>query len=336
MDNSIRVGFIGAGEFSVFHANAIKQSCGGRLVGLWNRTKERRYKRAKEYGCRVFPSPEELVNNPEIDAVFVLTNLETHPKYVKMALNAGKNVFVEKPVALKSEDLIEIDDLAKEKALICMPGHNMIYEDGINRIKNMVDTKKIGRVVSIYVIYNMFHPEELASRYPGVIRQIFTHNLYTLLYLGGIPEKVSAFKETLHYKEYDKEDLALANIKMQSGALGHIAASFAADDSSSDPWTFLIKVIGTEGSARYTYQDWVEASRDAYHTHTYIAYQGSVNNEVQHFINICQFGGDPLSTINDAFIAQRTLEAIEASIEKEQVVYIDLGTVKNNMKKYEK
>ncbi len=324
MKKQLNIGFIGAGDVSLNHFKALEEGNGGKLIGLWNRSEERKLQRAKEFGCIPFNSPEELIGHPDVDVIFILTNLETHFQYAKMALEAGKNVFIEKPVGVNTIEIEEIINLAHKKNLICFPGHNMIYEDGIKRIKKLIIEERLGKVVSIYVLYNLFHSEELASRFPGVIRQIFTHNLYTLIYLGGLPDKVSAFKQMLHYKNLDKEDIAIANLKMKSGALAHICASFAADDLSSDPWTFNIKVIGTNGSARYTYQDWVESGKDQYHTKTYTAYQGTITNEVQCFLDICRYGGEPLSSMQDAVYAQKTLESIEMSIEKEKVIDVSL------------
>ncbi|MEO2088786.1 MAG: Gfo/Idh/MocA family oxidoreductase, partial [Gemmataceae bacterium] len=75
---AIGVGFIGAGDISVLHAAAVKKCPGATLVGLWNRNQERATQRAGEFGCRNYKTPEELVKDPAVDAVFVLTNLETH------------------------------------------------------------------------------------------------------------------------------------------------------------------------------------------------------------------------------------------------------------------
>jgi predicted dehydrogenase len=72
------IGFIGAEEISLLHSKAIDAIPGARLVGLWNRTRETAEERAARYGCRRYASPEELVADPAIDAVFVLTNQETH------------------------------------------------------------------------------------------------------------------------------------------------------------------------------------------------------------------------------------------------------------------
>ena len=85
--DTIGVGFIGAGDISILHAAAVKKCPGAKLVGLWNRTQDRAEQRAAEFGCKNYATPEELVNDPAIDAVFVLTNLETHLEYTKLALD---------------------------------------------------------------------------------------------------------------------------------------------------------------------------------------------------------------------------------------------------------
>jgi predicted dehydrogenase len=102
------IGLIGAGEISVLQAKAIAAVPSARLVGLWNRNPERAEARAREEGCKRYATPQELVADPEIDAVFVLTNLETHLEYAKLAMEAGKHVLVEKPLCATME---EIEDM---------------------------------------------------------------------------------------------------------------------------------------------------------------------------------------------------------------------------------
>src|SRR5207248_2286143 len=95
--DTIGVGFIGAGDIAILHAAAVKKCPGTKLIGLWNRSQDRAKQRASDFGCKNFTSPEDLVKDPAIDAVFVLTNLESHLEYTKLALDAGKHVLVEKP-----------------------------------------------------------------------------------------------------------------------------------------------------------------------------------------------------------------------------------------------
>jgi predicted dehydrogenase len=318
---TLGVGFVGAGDISVLHARAVAKAHGAKLVGLWNRSQDRAKQRAAEFGCRNYPTPEELVNDPAVDAVFVLTNLETHLEYTRLALQAGKHVLVEKPVGVTVGEIEEMKRLADARGLVCMPGHNYIYEAGMVRTRELVEAGDLGRIVSAYVLYNIHHPEEVAKRYPGVVRQILTHHSYILLYLVGRPVELCAMKATLHYQEYQEEDIAMVQMRLANGALAHFCASFAADDHAGDPWTVMVKVIGTAGSTRYSYRDHVEVKPGLVHSQTYTAYQGSITNEVRHFLEHCLRRGEkPLSTLDDAVTAQRMIEAAEESIRGGKVV----------------
>ena len=319
--DTIGVGFIGAGDISILHARAVARCPGAKLVGLWNRGQDRAKQRAGEFGCTNYESPEALVRDPNVQAVFVLTNLETHLEYTKLALSAGKHVLVEKPVGVSVAEIEEMKRLADAKKLVCMPGHNYIYEAGMNRSKELIEGGDLGRLVSCYAMYNIHHPEEVAKRYPGVVRQILTHNSYILLYLMGKPKRLCAMKACLHYKEYTEEDIAMVQLEMENGALAHLCASFAADDHAADPWTVMVKVIGTGGSTRYSYRDHVEIKPGLVHSQTYTAYAGSVMNEVRHFLDGCVRRGEaPLSTMADAITAQKMIEACERSIREGSVV----------------
>jgi predicted dehydrogenase len=319
--DTLGVGFIGAGDIAILHAAAVKKVPGARLVGLWNRSQDRAAERATQFGCRAYATPAELVNDPAIDVVFVLTNLETHLEYTQLALNAGKHVLVEKPVGMSVAEIEQMKATADAKGLICMPGHNYVYEQSMVRTKELVDGGDLGKIVSAYVMYNIHHPEEVAKRYPGVVRQILTHHSYILLYLVGAPVELCAMKATLHYKEYTEEDIAMVQMRLGNGALAHFCASFAADDHAADPWTVMVKVIGTAGSTRYSYRDHVEIKPGLVHSQTYTAYQGSVMNEVKHLLVDClRLGGPPLSTMADAITAQKMIEAAEKSVREKSVV----------------
>ncbi|MBN1299400.1 MAG: Gfo/Idh/MocA family oxidoreductase [Actinobacteria bacterium] len=320
----IGIGFIGAGGISIIHGEAVTANNRAKLVGIWNRTESRGIERAKQFSCKTYKTPEELVSDPEIDAVFILTNLETHLEYAKLAMENGKNVLIEKPVANSLDEVKEVKSIAEKTGVVCMPGHNVIYDDGVTRMKKMIQSGDIGKLISFYYLFNALHTEEIAQLYPGVIRQMLTHNLYTMLYLAGVPKQVMAMKSCLHYEKLTREDLVMVILKLKNDSLAHLEVSFAADDLSSDPWTLFIKVLGTEGSGVYTWNDWVLSKKGITHSREYVAYPGAIVNEVNHFINICTNGGKPLSTIDDAIKAQAIMEAIELSVDKKIAVDLQL------------
>ena len=319
----VRIGFIGAGIISDLHAEGIAAHPDAELIGLWNRTPARAAEKSQRFNCRAYDSPEALVSDSDIDAVFVLTNLETHREYSLLALEAGKHVLVEKPVGVSVDEIQNLDSAAKKAGLVCLPGHNYIYEHSLIRSRELVQQGKLGELVAAYVLYNIHHPEEVAALYPGVIRQIMTHHAYILLFLAGRPVSLSAMKATLHYEKISQEDIAMVNLRMENGALAHFCASFAADDHAADPWTVMVKLIGTEGSTRYSYRDWVELKPGAVHSQTYSAYPGSIANEIAHFVACVGGDAQPLSTLEDAVAAQRIVEACEQSAESGRNVEIE-------------
>ena len=308
------IAFIGAGDIANRHAEAIAVCADAELLGLWTIDRQQAAEKSRCFGCRSYPSAESLFEDEAIDAVFVLTPIETHHQYARAALDAGKHVLVEKPVAGDAGQIRDLRDASAARGLVCMPGHNYLYEPGMMRIRKMLQAGKLGRLVSIYVLYNIAHPEPVAAKYPGVISQIMTHHAYILLYLAGRPQRLSAMKATLHYETITQEDIAMVNLQLADGALAHFCASFAADDHAGDPWTMMVKVLGTEGATRYSYRDWVEYRTGEVHSQVYTAYHESIQNEVDYFVTRCIGGGEPpLSTLNDALAAHEIVAACERS-----------------------
>ncbi|HVP18926.1 MAG TPA: Gfo/Idh/MocA family oxidoreductase [Spirochaetia bacterium] len=322
--DKLGIGFLGAGEVSVLHGRALREIEGAVLVGLWNRTEATAVRRAREENCRRFESPEELVRDPAVDAVFVLTNLETHLPLARLALEAGKHVLVEKPLCASQGEVQRLIDIAAKSGKLCVPGHNMIHEDGLKRSHKLIRNGDLGQVVSCHVMYNIYHSDERAGTLPGVVRHLLTHPLYTMMFLVGRPRRICGFKANRnHPRQPEKEDLASVLIELESGAIAHLSVSFAADDLSPSPWTYTIKVIGTAGSVHYTYQDWVEVKKGISHSHTYTAYQETITNEDRFFVELCRRGsGEPLSTLEDALWAQKATEAVERSMSEGRIVEI--------------
>ena len=106
-------------------------------------------------------------------------------------------------------------------------------------------------------------------------------------------------------------------------ALSHLCASVAADDHAGDPWTFMIKVIGTKGATRYSYRDWVENTPAVVHSQTYSAYPYTIRSVGQYFLE--QVIGNqhpPLSSLDDAITCMKIIEACEQSVKEQRHISI--------------
>ena len=318
----IKVGFIGAGDIAYLHGEGVQQAEGAELSGIWNRTLSKAEEKAGLFNCKVFSSPEELIE--AVDVVYVLTNMETHHAYAKQAIEAGKHVLVEKPTAVTISEIEDLKAAAEKNSVKVAPVHNYIYEPSVLRAKEMIDSGKIGDLVSLYVLYNIHHPEEVAARYPGVIRQILTHHAYCSLYLVGQPEMISCMKSTINDGSVPQENIAMVTMKMKNQALSHLCSSFASDDHAGDPWTFMIKLIGTKGATRYSYRDWVENTPAVVHSQTYSAYPYTIRETGKHFLErVIGHGEEPLSTLDDAITCMKMIEACELSVSEDRHIRID-------------
>tara|TARA_B100001115_G_scaffold184899_1_gene189731 strand:- start:3036 stop:4007 length:972 start_codon:yes stop_codon:yes gene_type:complete len=321
----IKVGLFGAGDIADLHASGIKNCSSAELVGLFDIDNKKAQQKSDNYNCLSYDSAESMLKDPLIDAIFVLTPLEEHFNCAINALNSGKHVLVEKPVSSSVDEIQKIRESADNAGKLCVPVHNYLYEDSILRTKELIDSGKLGDVVSIYILYNIHHPETVAQRYPGVIRQILTHHSYITCFLGGAPKSAMAMSSTINDGSVKKENLAMSILELENGGLAHFQASFAADDHASDNWTFAVKVIGTKGSTRFSHADWVQNQKAVVHSHTYSAYHYSIQNTVRYFIEDCLVNGKaPLSNLTDAVISLRTIESIEESIKTSSLQKISI------------
>src|SRR4029077_8274658 len=111
--------------------------------------------RQAEYAARypkatVTASFADALGDDTVDAVSIATPVPTHHALAKQALEAGKHVFVEKPPAMRGEEMEELVALAKSGGKVLMPGHLLLYHPGLAKVKELVDSGTLGDVACVY------------------------------------------------------------------------------------------------------------------------------------------------------------------------------------------
>lgn len=102
----------------------------------------------QEYkGVKTTSDLNDIINNPEITGVAVVTPSHTHYRLVKEMLLAGKHVYVEKPISTVAEEARDLTKLANERGLVLMVGHLLLYHPAVNRLKMLIDEGALGEVV---------------------------------------------------------------------------------------------------------------------------------------------------------------------------------------------
>jgi len=308
----VGVAFIGAGLVAHMHARAVLACDGARLVGAFDEDASRARALTKQYGGRAYRQLADLLTDPNVEAVHVLTPPAGHVAAGLAALEAGKHVLVEKPVANKVGDILKLKHAAAKHRRVVMPAHNYIYVPSLRRAKRLIEQGKLGQVASFWMIFNIFHSEELGRKYGGVFRVVMTHHAYSLLYLLGRPVRLTAMAAPgVHYRELKCEGQTAITCEMPGGVIANLWASFSGKDLTNDPWNVVYKVLGTKGGLCYSWNE-AQFEDDTGPGFGLPGYEDGFHGEVDHFINRCiRRGEPPLSTLDDAADALRIIETAE-------------------------
>lgn len=319
--SKVKVGFIGCGAVAELHYQGLRACSNAELAGIYDIDTGLMQMRGKAWNVPLYDSLEAMLGDEAIKAVFVLTPVDTHYSNAAAALNAGKHVLVEKPIAGELHEIREMAALAEARGLQCMPAHNYIYSPDMYRLKRTIKEGGFGRIPVSWLMYHIHHNEELCARYPGIIRQIGTHLLYTHRYLFGEPVSMSAHTTRFLYPHLDRDDQLMLTLVMPDGSLSNLFASFAVSDHSSNPWSFVVKILGTQGSAQLSWQDIVLDRALGTLSRSYARYEETYEHEIQYFINECVLRGQPpLSTLWDALkVLELVIDAERDSQQKRKV-----------------
>ena len=162
------------------------------------------------------------INDPTVDAVAIVTPVSTHHKLAKAALNAGKHVFLEKPLCSTVEECNELIALAAEKNLVLMVGHVFLFNPGIQKIKEILDCGVLGKVFYVDAVRTNLGP---IRQDVNALWDLAPHDFSILNYLFG--EQACAVSSTgSRVYQTLKEDVVFATVKYPSGLMAHIHSSW--------------------------------------------------------------------------------------------------------------
>ncbi len=133
--------------------------------------------------ARAVESFDEVLCDDTVEAVIVATPPKTHYALVKLALEAGKHVLVEKPLATRLCDARELADLAESTGLMLMPGHTFIYSPAVNAVRDLIQSGAVGDIH--FITSSRMNLGKYQS--DGVLCDLAPHDLSILLYWLGEP-----------------------------------------------------------------------------------------------------------------------------------------------------
>jgi predicted dehydrogenase len=165
---------------------------------------------------------DELLLRSDIDAVVLATPASQHAEHVRAALEAGKHVLAEKPLALTTSECTELDELARRRGLTLMVGHTFLFSEPVRFLRELIQAGELGQLLYLY-----------AQRLNlGVIRDDLNalwnfgpHDVSILLYLlGQTPVRVHAHEYALLNRQI--EDVVFFVLEFSDGVVAHVHESW--------------------------------------------------------------------------------------------------------------
>jgi UDP-2-acetamido-3-amino-2,3-dideoxy-glucuronate N-acetyltransferase len=223
MDNQIgiRICVVGCGHWGKNLLRNFEQI--GCLYGFFDAVPERLEAFAAQYpGARIYRSYQELLGDSAVEAVALATPAEEHASMAVAALKAGKDVFVEKPMALTREDGEEILETSRKTGRIVMVGHLLLYHPAILTIQGLLASGDLGRLEYIYS--NRLSMGKIRSE-ENALWSFAPHDISVILSLTGhLPVQVSATGGA--YLQPNIADVTVSDLLFDHGTRAHIFVSW--------------------------------------------------------------------------------------------------------------
>ncbi len=208
----LKLGIIGYGKMGKIREAAMHHAGGAEIVRIHD-------PHAKDIPDKVnTQSPRDILDDPEIDGVFVCTQNRYNKQFTIEALQAGKHVFCEKPPAFNAADVEEIIAVERETNRVLMYGFNHRHHGGSNKIHELAESGEFGRVLWMRGRYGKSADEDFFDSWRadasasggGILLDQGIHMLDLFLHVGGDFDEVHAFVSNLYWNLPDIEDNVFA------------------------------------------------------------------------------------------------------------------------------
>lgn len=344
---SINVGVIGTGSISAMHLQSYQKHANANLLAVCDLNEERAQRAAEKYGAtKVYTDYNELLADPEIDAVSICTWNNTHAEISIAALNAGKHVLVEKPLCRTVEEALQVQEAVKSSGKLLQVGFVRRYDPNAQMLREFADKGEFGDIyfAKASSVRRLGNPggwfSDIERSGGGPLIDIGVHVIDLCWYMMGRPKPVSVSANTYRklgnrsnvrnlsfYKaaDYDAEkntveDMANAMIRFENGASLLVDVSFTLHSKEN---LQSVKLYGDKGGFEIDPEVVIVTEKHD----TIINIQPQTDNkgfdfdaafqsEVDHFISSIENGTSPLSPVEDGVEIMKILCGIYESAEK--------------------
>lgn len=316
----VGLGLIGCGGYCSSLAKSAKSSSKISLVSCFDVREEAVKSFEQSFGCAGTTSLEELLANPQVEAVIVASPNFVHRENVVAAAQAGKHIFVDKPIANEVSDAVDMIKAVKEKGVLLAVGHQGRRLGGHRKMKQMIEAGAVGTAITAEA--NFSHSGGLGltpqqwrwyrDKCPALpLMQLGVHFADTVQYLMGPVTEVSSFMTHIATPA-PNEDVTVSILKFASGPLGYLGSNYAT------PSIYYVNIYGTSGNLYCDHGGYVRYKAAGKNEIETIAPDASPDpqvEELEEFVECVRTGEKPEV---DGIAGLRALAVVEAALKSWQ------------------
>jgi predicted dehydrogenase len=330
----VNIGLVGLGWVAqVVHIPILTRLPEVNLVSICDKDKSRARLVADKLGMRrVHTDVRSMLESEELDAVIICTSTDAHKEVALAALEAGKDVLVEKPIAPRYTDAVEMSEIAKSLRRRLMVGMNLRFRPDSMILKSFLDGKELGKIFLTKI--GWFRTKRAASEWAtrktksggGVFIDLGIVMLDMAFWLMDYPTVRRVHAVHFHHQTKNVEDTSVVSLTLTNGAVIQIEASWSISVHDD---VFYGHVFGTEGSASLSpfrinkelhgnLVNLAPAKMESPHT----MFKRSYENELRHFVGAVMGLHPVISTAEEAVQRMRVVEAVYKSARKGREVLL--------------
>jgi len=273
---------------------------------------------------------DDVINDTGIDAVAIATPVQSHFEIACRCLRVGKHTFIEKPMASSTEQCKQLIEIAQAKHLTLMVGHTFIYSTPVKRIREIIDSGELGRL--LYISSQRLNLG-LFQKDINVAWDLATHDISIILYIMKEPP-VSVNCQGKAHVNNNIEDVTNMTLNFANGGLAIILSSWLDPNKVRK-----ITVVGNKKMLVYDDLETIEKIKiydkrveipphyDTFAEFQYAYHYGDIHSpyikmveplkvESQHFLDCIKNGTEPLSSGHDGLQVVKVLEASSKSLKQ--------------------
>ena len=259
----INWGFIGCGEVTEKKSGpAFNEVEGSQVVAVMSRSENKARSYAERHHIRKwYTDAQELIDDPDVNAIYIATPPSSHATFAIMAMRAGKPVYIEKPLAASYNDCIRINRISEQTGVPCFVAYYRRYLPYFQKVKEIIENGTIGKVINVQIRFSVpprdldyKNEKELPWRLQpdiaggGYFYDLAPHQIDLLQNIFGVITRAHGYPANRAHL-YKAEDSVSACFFFENGVTGSGSWCFVGHESAKED---CIEIIGDRGSLSFS------------------------------------------------------------------------------------